>query len=1687
MTTAMTGAMGGWLAPAHAESKSVLPTKGRVVAGSATIGKPSGTSLSITQQSNRAVIDWNSFSIGQPNSVNFWQPSRSAAILNRVTGATPSSIAGALNANGQVYLVNPNGIAITRTGNVRVGGGFVASTLAIDNGDFMAKRLRFHGDGASGAVSNAGSITAGADGFVALIGGTAANSGTISVPLGKVALGSGERATLDLNGDGFMQVAVPTGAKTASGQALVSNSGKVTAAGGVVELEAATVANAMRDAVNMSGVVAANSVSGHNGAVVLGGGPGGAVAVTGKIDVSAPLTGTVAGGSVTVNGARVTVGRIATIDASGAMGGTVLIGVSGRDGVDKAKRTIIEAGAQLLARGNPADAHSGGYIETSGEVLTVGGAAIDAGHGGQWLVDPDDLTIDTAAATTIDNALGAGTSVTEQTTATLANGSGTTSSGSGDITVAAPLSWGTTATLTLDSFHSINIDAGITVGGAGTLVLTTNNNNGGASSGGTLNIPLGQGSVQFSGGSAVGAGLTIDNTAYTLLYDMAGGPTSIQSMNTSTGHFALAMPIDASTWGSFVGAPVGSFAGTFNGLGNTISNLTVNSFGGEGGLFGSSSGTVANIGLIGNLISGNSTTDAGGLAGQNTGTITNAYASGSVIVNAGEAGGLVGNNNGGTISQAHTTGTVTDTGISVAVGGLVGSNFGTIVGAYSTATVIGAYAGGLVGLNHSNGTIDQSYATGTVSGGAYSGGLVAWNDGTISNAYATGAASGTNVGGLVGINNSGDIEESYATGVPTGGAAGGLVGLNFGAISDGYWDTTTSGTMTGIGSGSGTATALLSGALPSGFSTSIWANAGNQTTPYLVSNNGPVYVGSDTFQSNVITTPTQLQAINNAVTANYVLVNNLDLSGMNFTPIDESAGFNGIFNGLNHTISNLTITGTSTYTGLFGQIGSAGSVENIGILGGSINANSAAAAGPLAGQNLGTISNAYATMSILDGGGLVGGLVGVNGGGTITNSYATGQIVGFSSTGGLVGFMAGGTIANSYATGAVDSGFAAGGLVGEINTGTLQTVYAAGAVAGSGDLGGLIGRVDSSVASVSAAFWDQDRAGVGISGFGDILVGGAVITGTVQGLSSSAPFTLNDYVGFNASATPGQSGNAWVMVDANGTLNNNVGAVGGMLPMLASEYATTIQNAHQLQLMAMNTSASYTLGGNVDAAATGTSADVWDAAGFIPVGGNGVGPFNGNFNGAGGTISNLTIKSAQPTVGLFGALSGGMVANFALNNLSVTGTSKTSTVDDGAGGLAGNQIGGIILNVATSGAVTGSKWYDTGGLVGFQSVGTISFGASSATVTMPDSSSVGRYAGGLVGELEGTVTESFATGTVTNVFQDAGGLVGKLSNGTITKSYATGTTIGLSAGGLVAATQGGSISQSYATGAVNGSQLAGGLVEDDQNTLIDQTYATGAVIGGTLGAGGLIASSFGGAVTNSYWDTQTTGRSASAGTATPQTTAQLQAALPSGFDNTAWGILPGQSYPYLLWRYPTTPQVLTGIAYSDMGVTPVVAGPVTAIVQGSALGAISTGANGYYYFVEPTGTISSGGSAVLAYTGTSTAGGARLQILTGTTTGFDIWGDTLIAPTAAVSLSTAPTTGNLLATANTGLLGNAIGSVPGVPDMTSFTNAGYIATAPGGFTVDVSPASPGFYAVTTAIGAGITVSAPIAVSQGLTL
>ena len=147
-----------------------------------------GDLLTVQQLSGKAIVNYRSFDIGAPETVNFVQPGLNAAILNRVTGGGASRIAGALNANGQVYLINPNGILFSGTSRVNVGG-LVASAMPMSDDDFLSGRLFFSGGG--GAVINEGELRAG---FVYLAGGQVENRGLIEAI--DVVLAAGQNSVL---------------------------------------------------------------------------------------------------------------------------------------------------------------------------------------------------------------------------------------------------------------------------------------------------------------------------------------------------------------------------------------------------------------------------------------------------------------------------------------------------------------------------------------------------------------------------------------------------------------------------------------------------------------------------------------------------------------------------------------------------------------------------------------------------------------------------------------------------------------------------------------------------------------------------------------------------------------------------------------------------------------------------------------------------------------------------------------------------------------------------------------------------------------------------------------------------------------------------------------------------------------------------------------------------------------------------------------------------------------------------------------------------------------------------------------------------------------------------------------------------------------------------------------------------
>src|SRR5579862_4934209 len=132
---------------AHAQ-----PTGGQVVLGTASISNPGANSTVIDQKTGKAIINWDSFSIGAGGSVRFNQPDANSIALNRVMGGQASSFYGDLSANGQVWILNRNGMLFGKGSTFNVGG-LIATTADLSDTNFAAGNYSFSG-GTGAAIVN---------------------------------------------------------------------------------------------------------------------------------------------------------------------------------------------------------------------------------------------------------------------------------------------------------------------------------------------------------------------------------------------------------------------------------------------------------------------------------------------------------------------------------------------------------------------------------------------------------------------------------------------------------------------------------------------------------------------------------------------------------------------------------------------------------------------------------------------------------------------------------------------------------------------------------------------------------------------------------------------------------------------------------------------------------------------------------------------------------------------------------------------------------------------------------------------------------------------------------------------------------------------------------------------------------------------------------------------------------------------------------------------------------------------------------------------------------------------------------------------------------------------------------------------------------------------------------------------
>ncbi len=1384
------------------------PVGGQVVSGAGNMVQSAHTTT-ITQSSQNLSLNWQSFNIAKQETVNFVQPSASAIAVNRIVDTNGSQILGHLNANGQVYLINPNGILFGQGAQVNVGS-LVASTLDLNDASLSGNARLFSGNGTASIV-NQGTIHAASGGYVALLGKQVSNQGSITAPLGTVALGAGNAVTLNFNGNSLVHMQIDQSLLNS----LVENGGLIQADGGLVLMGAGAKDALLASVVNNTGKIEARTVENHQGTItLLGGMAAGTVNVGGTLDASAPNGGN--GGLIETSAAQVNVAdsaRVTTLAAQGSAG-TWLI--------DPVDYTVAASGGNMTGAAVATALAGGNFaIQSSSGTAGTAGTAGDINMNDAVAWSANTLTLNASANININAAL----------------------TGTGTASLALQYGQGAVA---LSNTSNYNVSAVVT-------------------------LPAGQNFSTQLGSNGTTKNYTVI-TSLGLAGSTTG--TDLQGMAGSlAGNYALGADIDASgtaSWNSNAGfAPVGSsstpFTGVFSGLGHTLSGLRIARAATDYvGLFGLVSGTSSQLrdlnlsggsitgkdyvgAVVGDLENGtlsNLNTSAavsganqvGGLAGVLTATaqLSGAVASGNVSASGGLAGGLVGFvSSGSAITGSHATGTV-NAALSF-VGGLVGKldNGGSISNSSASGAVSAAadYAGGLVGQSTTGGSITNSSASGAVLSTAnYVGGLTGeQGNGSASGNSASGSVSGVDyVGGYTGKATSGlGVTNGRATGAVNGHSyVGGLVGQ------------ATNGGITSNSSASGNVTATgnyvggLVGQAMYGGSTINSSASGNVTATgnYVGGLVGQAINGSSTSNSsasgNVTATGTGNyvggligQAYNSSGLSNSSASGNVNSSG-NYVGGLIGQAFNS--SSTSNSSASGTVSGNSSVGGLVGETDSGSAISNSGASGavsGSTNV------GGLVGLANGPVSRSYATAQVTSQGGIVGGLVGLMDGSTavFTDVFASGDV----------------TSSNAIA----------GGLAGKLDNGArLTRAYASGTVV-SGTKGGLVGLVTSGLVT-DGYFNSTANSGTGAS---NTSIG-------MTGLSNANAFTANNYSGFTFTSASADAGsttdNRWVMVNADGSLVTSAGSTSAsaVRPLLAGTWRTGIADAVGLQLMSLKLNDSYTLANNIDASATGRAVDgsgnagVWGAAGFVPVGVNNtdmmsvsVVPFSGSLNGQYHRLSGLTVVTSYALAGLIGKLdTAGSVSAIGLIDASITGTGSTNIVD--AGALVGFNLGSVRDSLATGTVRSSGSTSNIGGLVGYQmDPGSITSSMAAVNVSSTVATN-GAWLGGLVGALDGSntaITDSYATGTVSLVNSASGDAAGGLSG------YSSGT-----------------ISNSFATGAVNAAGTANGsydaLVGDQSGGTTTNSVASGwvkgaAVSGGTSGAAMQQAATFGGLNLDTTW------------------------------------------------------------------------------------------------------------------------------------------------------------------------------------------------------------------------------------------
>ncbi|MDR6675186.1 filamentous hemagglutinin N-terminal domain-containing protein, partial [Xanthomonas sp. 1678] len=1139
----------GAVAPGNAAAQvaaTQLPIGGSIAGGTGTINPASGATLTIDQTSSRMALNWSAFDIGSVATVTFNQPSTSAAVLNLVQGGNPTQIFGNVNANGQVFLINPNGIIFGSTAQFNVGG-LVASTLGTTASDFMSGNDVLDAGGNMVALmSNSGTINAAA-GAVDLIGGKVVNSGTINATAGNINLVGADKVTLTFESGGF-GVVVDKALQLQLDSVAVENSNVLSAPGGIVTLQARAAQGLFDQLINNSGTITAAALnSGSDGSVSLVANGGGQTGIggSGSIDVGSGAINISTDRSVQQSGIYTagtlggSIGGDASFSGSNHIAALASLSVDGNLSLSNAI-DLTQSGA--LTVGGSSSFSLGSHALTLDDAGNDFGQTVSLSAGSTTIADSGALTLGTLATgnltATSTGALNLGSGAVTGTLAATSNGGAITQSASGPLTVTGTsnLDAGigaitlqqtandfggavslTGSGVTLTDSNALTIAAltlgnnsALSLNAAGTLTLPSS-----AIDTGNANLSLHSGNVLATAAALSGTNVSLSgDDGITLAHDVtATGPLMLTAVDSAITQSAGALAV---TGTSHVDA--GSGAITLTGAGNHFGQA-VSLTGGTTQITDSGALT------LGALATGNFTATSNGALNLGSGTVT---------------GTLAAISNGGAITQSASdpltiTGTSTlDAGSGAITLQQAGNDFGGAVSltgsgiALADANVLtiaaltlgnnsalSLYAGGtltLPGSEIDTGNANLNLHSGNVltTTAALSGADVSLSgDDGITLAHdvtATGTLALTTVDSAI-AQSAGALTVSGTSGINAGSGAIALTGAgnHFGqavSLTGGTTQITDSGALTFGTLATGNLTATSNGALKLGSGTvtgtlNATSNGGviGQTAALTVTGNADINAGSgaiDLGQANDFQGVVRLTGADTAIAdRNALTLGNLATGNLTVTS-------NGVLN-----------LGGGTVTGTLDAASNGGAIEQTAALTVSGNADFVAGNGAItldqANAFQGSVGLTGGNATLTNAGALtlaastLGGNLIVDANGDIAQNgalrvdgtssiQAHGNAIGLGGTGndfqGMVSLAGGAvTIADSNAL-----------LLGSLATGNLTATSNGALNLGSGTVTGSLTAISNGGAITQSA-----SNGLTVTGTSDINAGTGSITLTTTG------------------------------------------------------------------------------------------------------------------------------------------------------------------------------------------------------------------------------------------------------------------------------------------------------------------------------------------------------------------------------------------------------------------------------------------------------------------------------------------------------------------------------------------------------------------------------------------------------------